>query len=160
MDYFKAGVQATNTLLKYPDYHNLTKQECMSMNSIAQLIVDAKASRAVVADSKPKIVLAGSGMLTGGRILHYLDQFGADPNNTILLAGFQAAGTRGRALLEGAKELKFFGSTHKINARLEQMHSLSAHADQSEILHWLKHIKNKPEQILLNHGEPHQTNAL
>lgn len=154
------GVQATNILLKHSDWHSLSKEECLAMNSIAELIVDAKASRAVVADSAPKIVLAGSGMITGGRILHYLSQFGDDPNNTILLAGFQAAGTRGRTLLEGANELKFFGTTHKINAQIKQMHSLSGHGDQQDILNWLSHLKNKPEQILLNHGEPHQSNAL
>ena len=154
------GVHATNIVLKHRQWHALSLEECLSMDTIADLITNADASRAVVADDKPKIVLAGSGMITGGRILHYLEKFGGDPKNTILLAGFQAVGTRGRALIEGATEIKFFGKYHRIKAKINQIHTLSAHADQSEIIQWLSHIKNTPEQVILNHGEPHQSDAL
>lgn len=154
------GVRATQIMLKYKDWHPLTPEECYAMDTIADLVVEIKDSKAIVSDSNPKIVLAGSGMLSGGRILHYLSNFGDDPKNTILLGGFQAAGTRGRSLLEGSSEIKFFGTYHKINARIEQMTTLSAHADQAEIINWLDHIKSGPKQVLLNHGEPHQSNAL
>jgi len=154
------GIKATNVLLKYDDWHHLSNTQCRSIDNIAELIVNSETSKAVVADTRPKIVLAGSGMLSGGRILHYLTEYGNSPKHTLLLTGFQAAGTRGRALLEGAKKLKIFGREYPFEAQLEQLHSLSAHADQEELLNWLSHLAEKPQKIILNHGEPHQSNAL
>jgi len=154
------GSRATRLMLKFIKWHALKKDVCLAMDELVELVVDVEASKAVVEDSSPKIVLAGSGMLTGGRILFYLQRYAGQPQHTILLAGFQAAGTRGRALLEGARELKFFGSYHSVKCRVEQMDSLSAHADQEELLYWLRQFDRPPETILLNHGEPHQSNAL
>ncbi len=82
---------------------------------------------------QPKIVIAGSGMVTGGRVLTYLQQLIDIPSTTILMAGYQAEGTRGRQLLEGVYELKFFGKYYPVKARVEHIESLSAHADQSEL---------------------------
>ncbi|MCB0617959.1 MAG: MBL fold metallo-hydrolase, partial [Saprospiraceae bacterium] len=107
-----------------------------------------------------KIVLAGSGMITGGRILHYLDKYISDERNTVLLVGFQAAGTRGRSLEEGAEEVKFFGQYHRIKAEIRKITSLSAHADRSEIMAWLKKFEKAPRQVFINHGEPHASDAL
>ncbi|NND33794.1 MAG: MBL fold metallo-hydrolase [Saprospiraceae bacterium] len=154
------GVDATETLFEYSDWQKLNLTARRSLNSAAQLISNARASRAIVADDKPKIVLAGSGMLSGGRILHYLDRHLGSKKNTILLAGFQAAGTRGRALVEGVSEIKFFGSYHQVKAEVRQMHSLSSHADQSEILAWARHFDQSPAFVFLNHGEPHQADGL
>lgn len=154
------GVHATEIMLRHTDWHPMDKKECYAMHTIAKLIVDIQDSKMVGADPSPKIVLAGSGMLSGGRILHYLNKYGGDARNTILMGGFQAAGTRGRALLEGAKEIKFFGKFRAINAQVEQITALSAHADQREILKWLGHLKTPPQQVILNHGEPHQSDTL
>ncbi|MFT6838985.1 MAG: metallo-beta-lactamase family protein, partial [Sediminicola sp.] len=103
---------------------------------------------------RPKIVIAGSGMVTGGRVLTYLKQLIDEPSTTVLLVGYMAEGTRGRQLLEGAHELKFFGKYHEVRAKVAHLESLSAHADQQELMDWLKEIKNIPEKVFLVHGEP------
>ena len=105
-------------------------------------------------DPRPKIVIAGSGMVTGGRVLTYLKQLIDEPTTTVLLVGYQAEGTRGRQLLEGAHEIKFFGKWHPVKAQIHHIESLSAHADQDELLNWMNAIKNKPEDLFLIHGEP------
>jgi metallo-beta-lactamase family protein len=154
------GVSATEVMMRSPDWHRLSREEIGEMDSVVRLITDAKTSRAIVADTNPKIVLAGSGMITGGRIVHYLNRYLGEERNTVLLVGFQAAGTRGRALEEGATELKFFGQFHPVKAEVRKITSLSAHADQGEIMDWLRHFKKAPEQVFLNHGEPHASDAL
>ena len=104
--------------------------------------------------------MAGSGMVTGGRILHHLKKYIGDPKNTILLAGFQAEGTRGRALLEGEKEIKFMGEYHQVKLEVLCINALSGHADRSDLLDWLQHFEVSPKIIYLNHGELHQSNSL
>jgi metallo-beta-lactamase family protein len=99
-------------------------------------------------------------MVTGGRVLHYLKRHIGDAKNTILLVGFQAEGTRGRALLEGEREIKFMGAYHQVKAEVLCINALSGHADQSDLLDWLQHFKVAPKEIYLNHGELHQSNSL
>jgi metallo-beta-lactamase family protein len=154
------GVSATEVMLKSTGWHNLSREEVSEMDEVANLISDAKASKSIVADPTPKIVLAGSGMISGGRVLHYLNSYISKPSTTVLLVGFQAMGTRGRALEEGATEVKFFGEYHPVKAEVKKITSLSAHADQGEILKWLKHFKKAPERVFINHGEPHSSDAL
>ena len=98
--------------------------------------------------------------MEGGRILHYMNNHLENPKNTLLFVGYQGEGTRGRAILEGAKEIKFFGEYRKVRCQIRELTSLSAHGDQSEMIAWLKNFKSKPEYVFLNHGEPHQTDAL
>ncbi len=102
----------------------------------------------------PAIILSASGMATGGRILHHLALRLPDPRTTVLLVGFQAAGTRGRALQEGAVALRIFGREVPVRARVETIESLSAHADQGDILRWLAGFTAPPRQTYLVHGEP------
>jgi len=154
------GINSTNVYDKYPDLHNHSRYVINQMYEIAHYISDYQQSRSVVMDSKPKIVLAGSGMLEGGRILHYLNNHMNNRNNTLLFVGYQGAGTRGRAILEGAREIKFFGQYHKVNCQIRSIGGLSGHADQEEIIDWLRGFRNKPKTIFLNHGEPHQRDAL
>ena len=154
------GVNATEVYFKHKNIHTLTENDISSMLNTVQLISDVNASKTVVNDDAPKIVLAGSGMLTGGRVLHYLDKYIEDKKNSILIVGFQAEGTRGRALLSGDSEIKFFGKYHKINAEIFKINAFSGHADQSELLDWLKHFKAAPILTFINHGEPHQSQAL
>jgi metallo-beta-lactamase family protein len=104
-------------------------------------------------DPRPKIVIAGSGMLSGGRILTYLSRKLWEKNTTVLLVGYQAEGTRGRKLLEGEKSLKIYGKYYGVEARVLQLESLSAHADQKELMYWLGSIRNIPEKVFLIHGE-------
>ena len=112
------------------------------------------------ADTKPKIVIAGSGMLTGGRMLNYLETQAQNPNNTLLFVGYQAEGTRGRKLLEGEKELKMYGKWVPFNMKVAVIEGLSAHADHGELIDWMSKIKKKPERIFIVHGENESAVAL
>ena len=102
----------------------------------------------------PAIIIAGSGMATGGRVLHHLKHRLPDPRTTVLFVGFQAAGTRGRALQEGARFVKMHGQEMRVRATIETVDGLSAHADQREILRWLSGFRARPKQTYLVHGEP------
>jgi metallo-beta-lactamase family protein len=154
------GVNATQVYFDFLNYLNLNKQDLYEMIEAVQLIKSIEISKAVVKDKKQKIVLAGSGMVTGGRVLHYLKKHIGDAKNTILLVGFQAEGTRGRALLEGESEIKFMGEYHQVKAEVHCINALSGHADRSDLLDWLQHFEVAPKEIYLNHGELHQSNSL
>lgn len=154
------GVNATEVYFNHKNNHTLTNNDVDSMLSTVQLISDVSASKAIVNSDNPKIVLAGSGMITGGRVLHYLDKCISNKKNSILIVGYQAEGTRGRSLLTGDKEIKFFGKYHKINAEIFKINAFSGHADQIEMLDWLKHFDPPPTLTFINHGEPHQSQAL
>jgi len=108
----------------------------------------------------PVIIISASGMATGGRILHHLQHRLPDPRTTVLLVGYQAAGTRGRSLQDGAKTLKMFGEQVPVRARVETIHGLSAHADQAELLRWLGGFTRPPRTTYLVHGEPEAARVL
>ena len=99
------------------------------------------------------IIISASGMATGGRVVHHLQQLLPDPKNTIMLVGFQAAGTRGRSLEEGQKQLKMYGQWIPVNAHIAKVESFSVHADATELVEWLKPIP-RPQQVFVVHGEP------
>lgn len=108
----------------------------------------------------PAIIISASGMATGGRILHHLRHRLPDPRTTVLLVGFQSAGTRGRSLQDGAKTIKMFGEEVPVRARVETVHGLSAHADQAEMLRWLGGFTRAPRTTYLVHGEPEAARAM
>ncbi|HXI19882.1 MAG TPA: MBL fold metallo-hydrolase RNA specificity domain-containing protein, partial [Gemmatimonadales bacterium] len=107
----------------------------------------------------PVIIISSSGMATGGRILHHLQHRLPDDRTTVLLVGFQAAGTRGRSLQDGAKTIKMFGVEVPVHARIETLHGLSAHADRDELLRWLGGFRRPPGRTYLVHGEPQAAEA-
>lgn len=117
-------------------------------------------SREVVESHGPAIVISASGMATGGRVLHHLAKALPDPKNTILFVGFQAAGTRGRQLIEGTQEVKIHGQFIPVHARIEKLNGMSAHADASEIVRWLKTFPTPPGTTYLVHGEPSAQDTL
>ncbi|MCB9224474.1 MAG: MBL fold metallo-hydrolase [Crocinitomicaceae bacterium] len=153
------GVKSTMVFDRYPEIQDIPKAHADNMFSIIKYISTYEESRSIVADKKPKIVLAGSGMLEGGRMLHYILNHGGNVNNTLLFVGFQAVGTRGRDLQQGTRSIKFFGEYHEVKCEIHSISSMSAHADREEMIDWLKNFKKEPTTIFLNHGEPHQTNA-
>lgn len=153
------GVRSTLVFDKYPQDHDLSKYSTDRMYEGIHYIIDGEESRAVVADKRPKIVLAGSGMLEGGRMLHYLSNHGGNENNTLLFVGFQAVGTRGRDLQQGTRMIKFFGDYQEMKCEIVSFSSMSAHADREEMVDWMSNITTPPTTVFLNHGEPHQTNA-
>ena len=108
----------------------------------------------------PGIILAGSGMATGGRILHHLKRLLPDPRTTVLFVGYQAAGTRGRLLKDGAHEIKMLGATVRVRAEIMASDAYSAHADRGEILRWLGGFRRPPDMTYVVHGEAAAASAL
>ncbi len=117
-------------------------------------------SKAINNVKKPCIIISASGMVSGGRVLHHLEQRLPDSRNAVILAGFQAQGTRGRALQEGAKTLRLFGHDVLVKAEIVVMGQFSAHAGKSELLRWLTALPAPPKQTYLTHGEPAAAQAL
>jgi metallo-beta-lactamase family protein len=144
----------------YRDLHRLTFKECEAMCRTAKIINTTEDSKALNQRKGPMVIIAGSGMATGGRVVHHLKQFAPDPRNAIVLAGFQAGGTRGAALLAGARSLRIHGEDVPVNAEVVALSNLSAHADYSEILDWLGGFDAAPRQTFITHGEPASADAL
>ncbi len=123
-------------------------------------VVSPRQSADLVKASRPAIVISASGMATGGRVLHHLERVLPDARNTVLFVGFQAEGTRGRSLVDGAKQVKMLGRPVNVQARIEKIDSMSAHADQAEILRWLGGFTRPPARMFIVHGEPQPQDAL
>lgn len=154
------AISATDLLHAHREDHRLSPEVCDAACAIATYVRDVEQSKRVTADRMPKVILAASGMATGGRVLHHIKAYGPDHRNTILFSGFQAAGTRGRAMVEGAKEVKIHGQWIPINAEVENLQMLSAHADADEILRWLSGFRRPPRKTFIVHGEPNASDAL
>ncbi|MBL7919929.1 MAG: MBL fold metallo-hydrolase [Bacteroidia bacterium] len=142
------------------DWHKLTLEESVQMCSEIKIVSDEKETDVLVKDKTAKIIIASSGMATGGRVLSYFEKYLGDPTATILLAGYQSEGTRGRALLDGAKEIKMRGKFWPVKANISMIDGLSAHADQNELLAWLNRIVNEPSQLFVTHGEKESLSTL
>jgi metallo-beta-lactamase family protein len=121
---------------------------------------DVEASKALAALRFPAIIISASGMATGGRVVHHLSRLLPDHRNTVVLAGFQAAGTRGRSLADGARQVKMLGRYVPVRAEVVAIDALSVHADQQELLNWLATAARPPEALYIVHGEPHASAAL
>ena len=120
----------------------------------------ASESRGIHAVPGPVIIIAGSGMATGGRVLHHLRARLPDPRTTVLLVGYQALGTRGRSLADGAATIRIFGEDVPVRARVVTIHGLSAHADRAGLLRWLGTARRAPRGLFVVHGEPGPAAAL
>ncbi len=145
---------------RYPQWHRLPPEQVRAMRSGLEIITHYADTWGAIDDPRPKVIVAGSGMLSGGRVLTYLSQLLDKPSTRIVLVGFQAEGTRGRNLLEGAHELKIFGKFVPVAAQVRVLEALSAHADQAELLWWLSALEKEPEYLFLVHGEPTAQDAL
>ncbi|MDP2991193.1 MAG: MBL fold metallo-hydrolase [Kiritimatiellota bacterium] len=117
------------------------------------LTAKVEESKAINKVRGPAVIIAGSGMCNGGRIKHHLVNTIGRPENTILFVGYQAMGTLGREILDGAKKVRILGQWHPVRARVEQLHGFSAHADRQELLAWLKAFTQPPRHIFVTHGE-------
>jgi metallo-beta-lactamase family protein len=138
----------------------LTAQQCSEICGVARYVRSVEESIALNQQKMPMILISASGMATGGRIVHHIRNFAPNPRNTILFSGFQAGGTRGDRIVRGEKEIKMFGQMIPIRAERLQMENTSAHADYSEILNWLAHLKNTPRKIFITHGEKESAESL
>lgn len=154
------GIEATRIFYKYPGWHRLTESEIREMEALVTPLPSRDESIRAMRSDGPAIVIAGSGMMTGGRVLHHVEHRLGDANSTILLTGFQAEGTRGRLLQDGAVELKLHGRWIAARAKVETLEGLSAHADQAELLAWLEGFRRPPRRTFIVHGEPASSAAL
>lgn len=125
-----------------------------------QTIASPQQSRELTANRRSAIVISSSGMATGGRVLHHMAAALPDTRNTVLFVGYQAAGTRGRSLVDGAKTLRLHGHPVPVNAEIAKIDSMSAHADRGEIMRWLGTFPQPPARLCLVHGEPAPMDAL
>lgn len=152
---------AVEVLAEYRDRtHELDEGLRNFMTARLRVIATIAESRKVQEDDRPSIIISSSGMATGGRVLHHLARLLPDERNTVLFAGYQAAGTRGRLLKEGATSTRIHGQEIPVRARIETIDSISAHADRNEILRWLKSFRKAPSLLCLVHGEPDPMDAL
>ncbi|HLT17790.1 MAG TPA: MBL fold metallo-hydrolase [Acidimicrobiales bacterium] len=154
------AVTATELFLASVGEHRLSPRQVLELSDGVQLVRSVEESKQITSRRGPMIVITASGMLTGGRVLHHLRQVGPDHRSTIVLPGYQAAGTRGQALLDGARSLRVFGEDVPIRARVVHLDSLSAHADSDGLISWLKSAPEPPEAVSVVHGEPVAADAL
>jgi metallo-beta-lactamase family protein len=154
------GIDVSKLFLKYPECLKIGMDVFTEVFKSTRMVTSIEETRHLAKNKHPKIIIAGSGMMNGGRILTYLEEQLENPNATIIIPGYQAAGTRGRTISEGGNEIKIRGNYYKVKACIEHIHTMSSHAGQDEILGWLSAIKNTPKQIFIVHGEPQSANAL
>ncbi len=153
------AISATGLFCAHSEDHRLSEEECHAMCETARYTQTADESRAISRSSDPMIVISASGMATGGRILHHLKRFLPEEQNTVLFVGYQAAGTRGRSLVDGTDEVKIHGQYVPVRSRIAQMPGLSAHADYREMLDWLAASALSPRGVFVTHGEPSAADA-
>jgi metallo-beta-lactamase family protein len=154
------AVDATRVFCAHTGDHRLSAAECTAMCETARYVQSVDESKAIDRAGGPMIVVSASGMATGGRVLHHLRRYLPEPTTTVLFVGYQAAGTRGRTLVDGAKELKLQGQYVPVRARVVQLDGLSAHADGSELLEWLRGSHLAPIRVFVTHGEPSAADAM
>ena len=153
------AIDATGLFCKHKDDHRVSDAECTLMCKLATYTRTPDESKAIDRSTEPKIVISASGMATGGRVLHHLQRFLPDERSTVLLVGYQSAGTRGRQLAEGVQELKLHGQYVPVRARVVQLQALSAHGDYAELIDWLLPAAIAPRRVFVTHGEPSASDA-
>ena len=154
------AIDASDIFCRHPHYHRMTESEVRSAFAVAKYTITREESKALDANGYPKVIISASGMATGGRILHHLKAYAADPRSAIVFVGFQAGGTRGAAMISGATTTKIHGDYFPVRARIRHLQMLSAHADSNEILAWLRQFKAPPKTTFATHGEPSASDTL
>lgn len=154
------ATSATEILVRHCKDHRLSPAECAAVDNVAKYVSSVEESKKIDVSAMPKIVISASGMATGGRVLYHIRTYAGDSRNTILFAGYQAAGTRGDTMLRGINEIKMWGEIIPVNAEVIALHNISAHADYEEILEWLRNFRTPPHQTFVTHGEINASKAL
>lgn len=147
------GISVLDIFINNRKWHKLSESDCIAMCRMFIMNSDYQETINTIFDKQPKVVIAASGMITGGRVLSYLEHYIGLPETTVIIVGYQAEGTRGRKLLEGATELKIYGKYYPVLAKILEIEGLSAHGDQNDLLNWLSELENKPKKVFLVHGE-------
>lgn len=153
------GNNVLDVFKRFPKWHKLSMVDYNAMCNHINIVQSYQETWETIDDKRSKIIIAGSGMVTGGRVLTYLQQLIDEPSTNVLLVGYQAEGTRGRQLQDGTHEIRFYGKYYPVKAKIYSIESLSAHADQNDLLNWMSTVKNIPEKVFLIHGEPHALDA-
>jgi metallo-beta-lactamase family protein len=154
------ATDVTRLYQTYGNEHRLSAEDCQAMGQVAEFVNSAEDSKALNEKKGPMIIISASGMATGGRVVHHIRAFAPDPKNMVLFTGYQAAGTRGAAMVAGAKTVRIHGQDIPVRAEVANLETLSAHADYTEILGWLKSWRRPPRATYLTHGEPHAADRL
>jgi metallo-beta-lactamase family protein len=150
----------TAIYFRHAGEHRLSLAQSTAMWTGTTIIGSVEESKQLNEKAGPMIIVAGSGMATGGRVLHHIEAFGSDPKNTLLFVGYQAAGTRGATIVAGAHSVRLHGTNVPIRAEVVNLGGLSAHADYQEILDWLRGFEAPPKHTFVTHGEPPAARAL
>ena len=154
------AADATRLYQRHADEHRLDAQACRALGHVAKIVNTVEESKRLNQLVYPSIIVSASGMATGGRVLHHLKAYAPDERNTILFAGFQAAGTRGAALVGGARSVKIHGDYVPVRAEVANLDAMSAHADRDQLLAWAGRLHQRPRQVFVTHGEPVAADAL
>ena len=160
------GLEATEIYCRHTEEHDFEMQQLRSKDncpiSSHKMVVHKtpEQSKSINQFKGPMVIISASGMATGGRVLHHLKHRLPNVDTTVLFAGYQAEGTRGRSLQDGAKEIKLLGEVVPVRAKIKVFDGFSAHADQGEILRWLGTFKKAPQMTYIVHGEPPAAAAL
>ncbi len=154
------AIDASEIFCAHPNEHRLDEAGCRRACAVARYVRDVEESKRLDRASMPMVIVSASGMATGGRVLHHLKRFAPDRHSTILFTGFQAGGTRGAAMVAGAKQVKIHGGYVPVRAEIRSLDMLSAHADEDEIIAWLTHLRRPPRTTFVTHGEPDASDAL
>jgi metallo-beta-lactamase family protein len=147
------GIKMLDIFENNRKWHKLPQDDYVAMCQMFTMNSDYQETIETIYNKQPKVVIAASGMITGGRVLSYLELYIGLPETTVIIIGYQAEGTRGRKLLEGDKEIKIYGKFYDVKATILEIEGLSAHGDQKDLLNWLSELENKPEKVFLVHGE-------
>jgi metallo-beta-lactamase family protein len=154
------AVDVTGLYQRFGDQHRLDAQECAAMCQVARYVNSVEESKHLNTLQRPMIIVAASGMATGGRVVHHLKAFAPDARNTILFSGYQAAGTRGASMLAGTATVRIHGQDVPVRAEVAACTSLSAHADHAQVVQWLRHFRAAPRTTFITHGEPVAADAM
>lgn len=152
--------KATQVLLQFPDEHHLSPADCHALAEGVTYIDSVEESIALGRRPDPHIIVSASGMATGGRVLHHFKRLLPDARNQVIFVGFQAPGARGEALVHGTPAVKIHGDYIPVRAPVLNIDALSAHADQSELMAWLRTAPRAPRQVFITHGEPEASDTL
>ena len=147
------AVHTTHLFEDHPGEHRLSRQDTRALTRTATMVNSTDESKALASRHGPMVILAASGMATGGRVLHHLAHYAGNHRNMIILTGYQAPGTRGATLASGAKSVRIHGIDVEVNAEVVQLESASAHADANQLLAWLRTMPEPPDQVYVVHGE-------
>ena len=154
------AISATELFFRHPDKHKLTREDCERIDAGTRYVRTVDESIALNNSKYPAVIISASGMASGGRVIHHLNTMAPNHRNSIVFMGFQAPGTRGEKLVNGAETIRIFGKDIPVRAKVFRLENLSAHGDYEDILSWLGGIKQTPRQVLINHGSSESSQAL